>query len=350
MFNLSNMIKQSNNPYASIADEEVCGDVTSWTDTGSYTLNAIVSGSIFQGLPSNKIVCFAGPESTGKTYLTLAAAKHFMDANPEAVVICFETEAALTTDMLVGRNIDLKRFAIFPVATVQEFKNQCLKIVEAYLSEKQASPVLIILDSLGNLSTTKEMEDSVAGAETKDMTRTQIIKATFRVLSLKLGAAGIPLMITNHVYDNIGGGLYAAKEMSGGSGAKYASSIIMGLTKAKEKDGDDHIGSIITCTAIKSRLTREGLRVKCLIRFNGGLDRYYGLLDLAEKAGIFKKVSTKYELPNGAKVFGKAIERNPDKFFTPDVLQGIEDYIQRNFRYGVSIATQTEEGDEDDEG
>lgn len=111
--------------------------------------------------------------------------------------------------------------------------------------------------------------------------------------------------------------------------------MTIGLTKAKEKDGDEHIGSIISCTAIKSRLTREGIKVKSLIRFNGGLDRYYGLLDLAEKAGIFKKVSTKYEMPDGKKYFGKSIERDPEKFFTPEILQQIDAYVQKEFRYGV---------------
>jgi hypothetical protein len=128
--------------------------------------------------------------------------------------------------------------------------------------------------------------------------------------------------------------------ISHNSGSKYAASVTIGLTKAKEKDGEEHTGSIISCTVIKSRLTREGLKVKTLIRFNGGLDRYYGLLDIAEKAGVFKKVSTKYEMPDGKKFFGKTIERDPEKFFTADVLQQIDAYVQKEFRYGVG-------GDED---
>jgi RecA/RadA recombinase len=339
MFNVADFLKIADNVYGSIAEQEVCGDVKRWIDTGSYTFNAIVSGSIFKGLPDNKVVCLAGVESTGKTFFALSACKYFLDSDPNAVVLYFETESALTQDILISRHIDLKRFGILPIATVQEFKTQALKIVNKYLDDPK-TPLMFVLDSLGNLSTTKEMEDSAAGADTRDMTRAQIIKATFRVLSLKLGAAGIPMVITNHVYDNIGAGPYAAKEQSGGSGPKYAASIIIGLTKAKEKDGDTHIGSVISCTAIKSRLTKEGSKVKALIRFNGGLDRYYGLIDLAEKAGVFKKVSTKYELPDGRKFFGKAIERDPEKFFTADVLQSIDEYVKKEFQYGV--------GEEDD--
>lgn len=139
--------------------------------------------------------------------------------------------------------------------------------------------------------------------------------------------------------------------VSHNSGSKYASSITISLTKAKEKDGDEVIGSVISCTAVKSRLVREQTKVKTLIRFSGGLDRYYGLIDLAEKSGAFKKVSTKYEMPDGKKYFEKAIERNPEKFFTTDILDIIENYVQKNFKYGVAsvedeITTNEEISDE----
>lgn len=332
---IKDILKVADNEYATIAEDSVCGDVDKWVDTGSYTFNAIVSGSIFKGLPCNKILGLVGTESTGKTFFALAAVRHFLDSDPNAVVVYFETEGALTTDILESRKIDMKRFAVMPVTTVQEFKNQAIRIVQEKIEEKDDAPVMFVLDSLGNLSTTKEMEDSVAGSDTKDMTRAQILKAAFRVLSLKLSVAKIPMIFTNHVYDKIGQGPYAGKEQGGGSGSKYAASVTIGLTKAKEKDGDEHTGSIISCTVIKSRLTREGLKIKSLIRFNGGLDRYYGLIDIAEKAGVFKKVSTKYEMPDGKKYFGKTIERDPTKFFTQEVLQQIDAYVQREFRYGA---------------
>ena len=133
-----------------------------------------------------------------------------------------------------------------------------------------------------------------------------------------------------------------------GGGAKYASSITISLSKAKEKDGDEHIGSIISCTAIKSRITKEGTKVKTLIRFSGGLDRYYGLLDIAEKAGIFKKMSTKYELPDGSKFFGKKIEREPERFFTEDILKKIDAYTQKVFKYGIGTEEEIFVPNEDD--
>jgi RecA/RadA recombinase len=291
-----------------------------------------------------------GEESTGKTFYVLAAVRAFLDADPENAVIYFESESALTTEIIEGRGIDTKRLLVLPVATVQEFKNQCLRIVDRVLEERETNPkLLVILDSLGNLSTTKEMDDSAKGAETRDMTRAQVIKAAFRVLSLKLGAARIPMIFTNHVYDNIGS-FIGGHVQSGGKGSKYAASVIIGLTKAKHKDGEKHDGSVISATTVKSRLTREGMKVKTLIRFDGGLDRYYGLIDLAEKAGIFKKVSTRYLLPDREiKVFGKAIERNPEKYFTDAILQQIETYVQQNFRYGVASVNDLNEESAEDE-
>jgi RecA/RadA recombinase len=247
------------------------GDVKKWIDTGSYALNALLSGSIFKGFPANKIVGYIGLESTGKTFFVLSTCKNFLDENANNSVFYFETENALTTEILEGRKIDLNRFAIMPVSTVQEFKTQALRIADYIVKYKKKDKInpLFVLDSLGNLSTSKEMEDSESGAETKDMTRAQSLKATFRVITLKLGMGNIPMLLTNHVYAKIGAGPYAGNEQSGGSGSKYASSITVNLTKAKEKDGDEHIGSVITCTIVKSRLTKEGLKVKALIKFNG---------------------------------------------------------------------------------
>ena len=333
---IKSIIKLTKNEYANIAEDAIAGEINGWVDSGSYALNALISGSIFRGFPSNKIVGFVGVESTGKTFFTLAACKNFMEKNPTGIVVYFETENALTQDMLKGRGLDLSRFAHVPVATVQEFINQALRIVDEKVTERDSSgdiPILFVLDSLGNLSTNKEMEDSAAGSDTKDMTRAQIIKAAFRVLSLKMGMANIPMIFTNHVYDKIGAGPYAGKEQGGGSGSKYAASLTVNLTKAKEKSGDEVIGSAITCTLIKSRLVKEQTKLKVLIRFNGGLDRYYGLVDLAEKAGIFKKVSTKYEMPDGKKYYETTIVKNPTMFFTTDVLDAIDRYVQQEFQY-----------------
>ena len=185
------------------------------------------------------------------------------------------------------------------------------------------------------LSTTKEVEDTAAGAETKDMTKAAILKATFRVLNLKLAKINVPLLITNHVYEMVGSYI-PMKEMSGGSGLKYTASQIVFLGKNKEKDGTEVIGSIIKCTMMKSRFTKENKKVEVLLTYDKGLDRYYGLLTIAEKYGIFKKVSTRYEMPDGTKVFGKSINNNPEKYYTKEILDQIDAAAQKEFTYGAA--------------
>ena len=332
---LKDVIKETGNEYASLVSDGASGDVDSFIDTGSYIFNALLGGSINRGLPSNKITAIAGESATGKTFFVLGMCKNFLDKNPDGGVIFFESESAVTKDIIEERGIDSSRMVIMPVTTVQEFRHQAITVLDRYIEQdvSERKPLLLVLDSLGMLSTTKEMEDTQAGKETKDMTRAQIVKAAFRVLTLKLGKAKVPLIITNHTYDVIGS-MFPQKEMGGGSGLKYAASSIVYLSKRKEKDGTEIIGNIIHCKNYKSRLTKENKVVDVRLTYDKGLDRYYGLLDLALKHNIFKQVSTRIELPDGSKTFGKTINNDPTKYFTDDILKQLDDVCSREFKYG----------------
>jgi RecA/RadA recombinase len=331
------IIKETGNEYASIVSEGVeAGDVSNFIDTGSYIFNSLLSGTIHGGLPANKITALAGESATGKTFFVLGVVDNFLKQNPGAGVIYFESESALTKDMIEDRGIDSSRMIIMPVTTVQEFRHQAIRVLDKYIEQdvSDRKPMLLVLDSLGMLSTTKEMEDTEAGKETRDMTRSQIVKAAFRVLTLKLGKAQVPLIITNHTYDVIGS-MFPTKEMGGGSGLKYAASSIVYLSKRKEKDGTEIIGNIIHCKNHKSRLTKENKMVDVRLTYDKGLDKHYGLLELALKYGIFKQVSTRIELPDGSKTFGKTINNDPEKYYTPEILKQLDEAAAKEFKYGI---------------
>ena len=333
---LKSVIKQSGNEYASLVSDGVeAGDVDSFIDTGSYIFNALLSGSIYGGLPSNKITALAGESATGKTFFLMGIVKNFLDSNPNANVVYFESESAITSQMIADRGIDPERMGMMPVTTVQEFRTQAIKVLDGYisLSEDARAPLLICLDSLGMLSTTKEIEDTAEGKETRDMTRAQVLKAAFRVLTLKLGRAKVPMVITNHTYDVVGS-MFPTKEMGGGSGLKYAASSIVYLSKRKEKDGSEVVGNIIHCKNHKSRLAVENKMVDVRLSYDRGLDRYYGLLELAEKYEVFKKVSTRFELPDGSKQFGKTILNDPETYFTEDIMKTLNECAEKEYRYG----------------
>jgi hypothetical protein len=142
--------------------------------------------------------------------------------------------------------------------------------------------------------------------------------------------------VTNHVYDVVGS-YVPTKKMGGGSGLEYAASTILFLSKKKDKDKDNQItGAIITANLKKARLTIENKKVETLLDYTDGLDPYYGLLDLAEKFDIIKKVSTRYELPDGTKAFESAILNDPKKYFTKDILDRIDEACKNEFLYGKS--------------
>lgn len=317
------------------ADGISSGEFSGYIDTGSYILNAALSGSIYGGVPNNKVTAFAGESATGKTFFVLGVMKQFLKDHEEGGVIYFDTEAAVTKKMMEERGIDTTRVVISEPDTIQKFRHTALQIIDAYSSqsEEERKPMMMILDSLGQLSTTKEVEDTAEGKETRDMTKAQLIKATFRVLNLKLARIRVPFLLTNHVYDVVGSYI-PMKEMSGGSGLKYTASTIVMLGKKKDKDGTEVVGNIIKAKMYKSRITKENSEVEIRLSYKHGLDRYYGLTDLAIEAGIFKKVSTRIELPDGSKVFGKNINEEPKKYFTDDVLKQLDDYASSKFTYG----------------
>jgi len=335
---LQSVIKELDNEFASVVEDGVAaGDCESFVDTGSYILNALISGSIYGGLPANKITALAGESSTGKTFFALSICKNFLLNNPNAQVIYFETESAISKDMMTSRGIDAKRVGLVPVTTVQEFRTQSIKVVDEYMKLKKEDrpPLLFVLDSLGMLSTSKEVQDASDGKETRDMTRAQVIKSIFRILSLKLGQAGIPLIVTNHTYEVVGA-YVPTKEMGGGTGLKYAASSILFLSKKKEKDGTEVVGNIIKVKAQKSRFTKENSDIETRLFYDArGLDKYYGLLELGEKYGVFTRKGNRIAVGESS-VYPSVILANPEKYFTPEVMQALDECAKKEFLYGVT--------------
>jgi len=317
-----------------LADGGNSAEFSGWIDTGSYILNALVSGSLYGGVPNNKVVALAGEQATGKTFFALGMVKNFLEQNPDAGTIYYDTEAAVTKDMMETRGIDTNRLIVSEPQTIQQLRHHGLQVLDRYIEGKEKPPMMMVLDSLGQLSTTKEMEDSTEGKETRDMTKAQVIKATFRTLGLKLAKAQVPMIITNHTYDVVGAYM-PTKEMSGGSGLKYTASTILFLSKKRDKDVDKDEGNLIKVQAKKSRFTKENKIVEVRLSYTHGLDRYYGLLDLAVDYNIIKKVSTRFEMPDGSKHFGKAINNEPQKYFTDDIMERLEKAAAEEYKYGV---------------
>ena len=330
---LKDIVKEIGDDFTQLASD--IEDTERYVDTGSYIFNGLVSGSIFGGVSGNKITAIAGESSTGKTFFSLAVVKNFLDSNPDGYCLYFDTEAAVNKSLLADRGIDLSRLVVVNVVTIEEFRAKALKAVDKYMKMpiEDRKPCMFVLDSLGMLSTEKEITDALNDKQVRDMTKSQLVKGAFRMLTLKLGQANIPLIVTNHTYDVIGS-YVPTKEMGGGSGLKYAASTIIYLSKKKEKDKTEVVGNLIKAKTAKSRLSKENKQVEIRLFFDHrGLDRYYGLLELGEIGGLWKNVAGRYEI-GGKKLYAKQILSEPETYFTNEVMQALDEIAKSEFSYG----------------
>jgi RecA/RadA recombinase len=343
---LKDLIKEVGGEYTKLASK--IEENETYIDTGSYVLNGLISGSIFGGISQQRITGLAADESCGKTFIALTVVKNFLDVNKDGICLYFDTEKAIDPLLLAQKNIDPNRVIISNVVTIEEFRSRALKAVDSYLKKPEAErrPLFIVLDSLGMLSTNKEIADALESKDTRDMTKAQLTKGAFRMLTLKLGEAKIPMIVNNHLYSSMS--MYSPKEMAAGSGLKFSASTILFISKSKEKEGTEVVGVILKFKTIKSRISRENREVEVRLFYDErGLDRYYGLLPLAVEGGIIERTGNRYVFGEN-KFYEKEIMKNPERFFTQDVLEQIDAYAKTKFNYGSSLAPK-EELDENEE-
>jgi RecA/RadA recombinase len=272
------------NDKGSIITKNTYSKIDEWISTGNYLLNAQLSGSLFGGIPNSRSVCFAGESGTGKTFLTLNVCREAQKMGYN-IIYC-DSEAAVDEDTIKNFGVDPEKFRYQPVSTPSEVRhfvaNMCdhLKVLKG---KGSALPkIMLILDSLGNLATTKERADASSGNEKRDMTKQQELRSLFRVITADLSEFKIPFVFTNHTYATIGS-YVPGQTISGGGGAIYNASIITMLSKAtlKEKVDDNPMGAqktgiVVTSKIAKNRFARP-IPVKFHISFYKGMNPYVGL-------------------------------------------------------------------------
>jgi len=285
------------NPKGSIITHNTFSKIDEYISSGNYLLNAQLTGSLFGGIPNSRSVCFAGETGTGKTFLTLNVCREAQKMGYH-IIYC-DSEAAVDEDIMKNFGIDPEKVRYQPVSTSLEVRhfvsNLCDQLKKA--RDKGATPpkIMLILDSLGNLATTKERNDAASGSEKKDMTKQQDLRSLFRVITTDLAEFKIPFIFTNHTYASIGS-FIPGQTISGGGGALYNASIILQLSKAGLKEGE--IGSngfamktgiIVTSKPAKNRFARP-LPVKFHISFYKGMNKFVGLEEYLnwESCGIQK--------------------------------------------------------------
>lgn len=315
--------------------------------SGCYSLNLLTSGSIFKGI-APRIYIFAGPESSGKTFLMCSITKNFIEESDKNYVVYFETEEGVSSSIRQSVGITKekgKQVVCLPISTVQDFREQSLLVINKFVEHKKENPdskMMIILDSIGMLSTSKEISDVESGKDTLDMTRAKLIRSAFRILTLKLGLNNIPLVCTNHTYEDIG--LFTKVNMSGGKSLYYSASCIIFLSPKIEKG----VGKIINAKVIKSRFSKEGSEVNLRILYNKGLDPYYGLLEIAEMTKLITKSGSWYVFPDGRKAQRKTIEESPHEYFTEEFLKELDCFSYPYYNYSTYDSKELEYDQQED--
>jgi len=329
----------------SILSENSFSEVDEWISTGNYLLNAQISGSLFGGIPNTRSLGVMGDPGTGKSFFCLNIAREAQKQGYD-VVYC-DTEGAIDKSSAANFGIDLNRVRYQPIQTVSQFQtfvSNLLDLVKKAKASGENPKILLILDSLGMLSTDKELNDAMKGHNAADMgAKAKELRKLFRVITLDLTAAKIPLICTNHVY--AGGGYIPTKESSGGDGPVFAMSAVSFLSKAQLKDGaGTKTGIVVTSNLKKSRFTVPEV-IKFHISFANGMNPYVGLQDYVtwDACGIergkfeeIKNADGKKEMvfkPNasstrwGVKHLGKTVastELFTPEVFTEDVLRQLD--------------------------
>ena len=272
----------------SLLAENTFSEVDEWIPTGNYLLNAQISGTLFGGVPNSRSFGVMGDPGTGKSFFCLNVVREAQKIGYD-VIYC-DTEGAIDKTSALKFGIDANKIRYQPIQTVSQFQtftSNVLDIVKKARSAGETPKVLMVLDSLGMLSTDKELNDAIKGHNAADMgAKAKELRKLFRVITLDLTAAKIPLICTNHVY--AGGGYVPTKESSGGDGPIFAMSVVSFLSKAQLKDGSGtKTGIIVTSTLKKSRFTVPE-QVKFHISFAHGMNPYVGLQDYVswEACGI----------------------------------------------------------------
>ena len=362
------------NPFGDVISKSEFSKITEWIDTGNYHLNAVFSGDLFGGIPNNRTICLAGDSGTGKTFLLLNMVAKAQELG--YYVVYYDTEGAVDVDNIQSFGVNPERFDHQPVSDIAKFRTSITTLVKKMMEAKQAKmtlpKIMICLDSLGMLATTKEIDDAISGNTAADMTRAKSIRSLFRIITSDLTGLGIPFVFTNHTYASTG--MFPTVNLSGGGGLIYSASVILALSKAQIKEGTVQTGIIVTVKTLKNRFGKP-IPIKFHIRWDKGMNPYIGMEEYMnwETCGIqkgnlitdkeYEKMNekdkstaysfdyqgeTKYFVPRETarnyivKHLGRGIPAN--ELFTPEVwtneiLQMInEKCIKPKFSYGINSA------------
>jgi hypothetical protein len=343
--NLKQLKKISNNPWSFVlSDEHNPYGVETFFDTGCYALNAFLSdGDIYKGCILGKKYAYSGESSTAKSYFIAYMIKAFLDTYEDATVLFYETEGSSIRQMAEAIGIDMTRVIVEPVSIIEELKTNALQYIEKleadYIATKERTRLMVVLDSLGMLSTNKELDDGKAGKDTKDMTMAAAKKAFYRAISLKFSLLQIPMITANHSYTNIGG--YGDSQVEGGgSGFQYAGDVRFLLSKSQKRAGNLQTGVSIRVKIKKSRFIKENQTINIDLDFEKGLNKYSHMVEFANACGMLKADDDVVTF-EGKEYVRQMFEEKFGDFFVKEKMDILRERIKVSLGFGENDNVET---------
>lgn len=282
---LDKIIKNSTIKDSSILAESKFFVKKDMITTAVPALNVALSGRLDGGVTPG-LTIFAGPSKNFKTMFSLIIAKAYMDKYDDAVLLFMDSEFGTPQSYFTTLGIDTKRVVHTPITDIEQLKFDIMKQLEGI---ERNDHVIILIDSIGNLASKKEVDDALDGKSVADMSRAKQLKSLFRMVTPHLVIKNIPMIAVNHTYKTME--LYARDVMSGGTGAYYSANTIFILGRRQEKEGTEVIGYDFIINVEKSRYTREKSKIPITVKFDGGVSTWSGLLDMAIESGHVVKPS-----------------------------------------------------------
>lgn len=246
-------------------------------------VNVALSGRIDGGLVPG-LLMLAGPSKHFKSAFALLMAAAYQKKYPDAVVLFYDSEFGTPQSYFESFGVDMDRVIHTPITDVEQLKFDIMQQLDG-LDKKDN--VCIVIDSIGNLASKKEVEDAMSGKSVADMSRAKQMKSLFRMVTPHLNLKDIPLVAVNHTYKEIG--LYPKDIVSGGTGAYYSADAIWIIGRQQEKEGKDIAGYHFIIHIEKSRHVREKSKIPVTVTFEGGISKWSGLMDVAEAGGYIVK-------------------------------------------------------------
>lgn len=340
------------NPDGGMMDESCISTPSDWIDTGSKALNAIISGSLYKGVPVGRITGFAGPSGAGKT---LIINKIMANAQKKGYIsVIWDSEVAVDKDSAKNVGLDLKKTKYYPVETIEECRNQISTFLDNIIAANDPKLKFIVsIDSLGNLASSKEIEDARKGKDAADVgQRAKATKSMMRAITYKAAKAGVPILFSNHIYEGMEMFPSMIKNQAGGKGPIYLASVLVQLAtrneKVSENPDEDSIaisnnvsGVTMSAMTVKNRIVPPFLKTELYLNFKSGLDENTGLFDIALSLGVIEQSGKTYQFQGESVGYRKNLEKDGE--FWKKVYPILEEKLQKELCYGSVEASELDD-------